>query len=194
MLTEACIALNKLNSWGFDEIKVNLNLSAVQLQKKGIIEAFKTVIDANNIDSSKLVLEITESTLQNSRARVTLNKLKLLGFKVSLDDFGTGFSCISELADDIYDAIKIDRSLLPSFPLNDDSAKRRALIIENVISLCSALDMPCTLEGLETSEQVSFARRIGATAMQGYHFARPLSMFALMEYMQANHATKNQAG
>ena len=194
MLEEACIALKTLMSWGFDDIKVNLNLSAVQLQNKGIVEAFKTVVDANNIDSSMLVLEITESTLQNSRARITLSKLKLLGFKVAIDDFGTGFSCISELANDIYDAIKIDRSLLPSFPLNDDSAKRRALIIENVISLCSALDMPCTLEGLETSEQVSFARRIGATAMQGYHFAKPLSMFALMEYMQAHHASKIQAG
>ena len=194
MLEEACIALRTLTSWGFDEIKVNINLSAVQLQKRGIVDAFKNVIDANNIDSSKIVLEITESTLQNSRARITLSKLKLLGFKVSIDDFGTGFSCISELADDIYDAIKIDRSLLPCFPLNDDGAKRRALIIENVISLCSSLNMPCTLEGLETSEQVSFARRIGATAMQGFHFAKPLSMFALMEYMQAHHATKSQAG
>jgi EAL domain-containing protein (putative c-di-GMP-specific phosphodiesterase class I) len=78
--------------------------------------------------------------------------------------------------------------LLPDFPLHDDISKRRALIIKNVVELCRFLDMPCTIEGLETEEQVEFAKEIGATAMQGYRFARPLSLLGLMEYLQENHA------
>ena len=95
-------------------------MSAVQLQKSSVVEAFTDMLLAHKIDTCDVVLEITESTLQNYRARATLTKLKKMGFKISIDDFGTGFSCISELADDIYDAIKIDRSLLPTFPLDNN--------------------------------------------------------------------------
>lgn len=185
MLEEVCIALKTLKSCGFDNIKINLNMSAVQLQKSSVVEAFTDMLLAHKIDTCDVVLEITESTLQNYRARATLTKLKKMGFKISIDDFGTGFSCISELADDIYDAIKIDRSLLPTFPLDNNSATRRSIIIENVIKLCNSLEMPCTLEGLETHEQVHFAKSIGVSAMQGYHFAKPLNLVGLMEYLQS---------
>ena len=55
--------------------------------------------------------------------------------------------------------------------------------------MCVKLGMPCTLEGLETGEQVSFAKKIGAKAMQGYYFTKPLSLVGLMEYLQAEHAS-----
>lgn len=188
MLEEVCMAFKTLEQWGFNEVKVNLNMSAVQLQNELVIDIFEECITIHNIHPHKLILEITESTLQSAKARNSLSALKSLGMTISIDDFGTGFSCISELANETYDAIKLDRSLLPDFPLNDDISKRRALIIKNVVGLCRFLDMPCTIEGLETEEQVEFAREIGATAMQGYRFARPLSLQGLMEYLQENHA------
>jgi len=188
MLEEVCMAFKTLEQWGFGEIKINLNMSAVQLQNESVVDIFEECITIHNIQPRKLVLEITESTLQSAKARKSLATLKSLGMTISIDDFGTGFSCISELANETYDAIKLDRSLLPDFPLNDDISKRRALIIKNVVELCRFLDMPCTIEGLETEEQVEFAREIGATAMQGYRFARPLSLLGLMEYLQENHA------
>ena len=188
MLEEVSMALKTLEQWGFNEIKINLNMSAVQLQNESVTDIFEECITIHNIQPQKLVLEITESTLQSTKARKSLSALKSLGVTISIDDFGTGFSCISELANETYDAIKLDRSLLPDFPLHDDTSKRRALIIKNVVELCRYLDMPCTIEGLETEEQVEFAKEIGATAMQGYRFARPLSLLGLMEYLQENHA------
>ena len=67
--------------------------------------------------------------------------------------------------------------------------KRRAVIIEHVVSMCVKLGMPCTLEGLESVEQVLFAKKIGAKAMQGYYFTKPLSLVDLMEYLQAEQAS-----
>ena len=189
MLDEVCFALKALSEWGFSKVKFNLNMSAVQLQNSGVVELFAERFTFHNIDPGRIVIEITESTLQSTKARDVLTKIKALGVIVSIDDFGTGFSCISELADETYDAIKIDRSLMPDFPLKSKQEKRRALIIENVVSMCVKLGMPCTLEGLETIEQVSFAKKIGAKAMQGYYFTRPLSLVGLMEYLQAEHAS-----
>ncbi|MCZ8530027.1 EAL domain-containing protein [Alteromonas sp. PRIM-21] len=189
MLDEVCFALKALSGWGFSDVKFNLNMSPVQLQNTGVIELFAERFAFHNIDPRRIVIEITESTLQSSKAREVLTKIKALGVIISIDDFGTGFSCISELADETYDAIKIDRSLLPDFPLQSKQQKRRALIIENVVSMCVKLGMPCTLEGLETVQQVAFAKKIGAKAMQGYYFTKPLSLVGLMEYLQAEHAS-----
>ena len=188
MLDDVCFALKKLTEWGFNDVRFNLNMSAVQLQNPGITELFAERFLFHDIAPSRIVVEITESTLQSEKARDVLNAIKRLGVTISIDDFGTGFSCISELADDTYDAIKIDRSLLPAFPLKTKGEKRRALIIENVVWLCNRLGMPCTLEGLESEEQVAFAKSIGAKAMQGFFFTKPLSLVELMEYLQTHHA------
>ena len=188
MLEEACEAIKKLTRCGFGDVLVNLNMSAAQLQNDLVLGVFEERIRAHNVNAGRIVLEITESTLQSAKARQTIKRLKSLGIKVSIDDFGTGYSCVSELAEDTYDAIKIDRSLLPNFPLDGDGNHRRALIIENVVDMCSQLELPCTLEGLETDEQVAFAKNIGATAMQGYFFARPMKLSDLMEYLQTDYA------
>jgi diguanylate cyclase (GGDEF)-like protein/PAS domain S-box-containing protein len=191
MLDEACLALKTLKKWGVDDIRVNLNMSSIQLQNGSVVEIFNERFLLHEVDPGKIVVEITESTLQSAKARKILSQLKVLGVTVAIDDFGTGFSSIAELAEDTYDAIKIDRSLLPDFPLQTAASERRALIIKNVIAMCGQLDMPCTLEGLETSEQVSFAKMIGVGAMQGYHFAKPMNLVELMEYLQACHATSH---
>lgn len=188
MLREGCMALQALDSWGYSEIAVNINMSAVQLQHESIVESFEKMIAQFNLAPTRCVLEITESTLQSEQAREVLAELKQIGFRVSIDDFGTGYSCLSELAENIYDAVKLDRSLLPELPIVSPSGERQATILKNVISLCKALKVPTTLEGLEYKEQVAFATHIGADSMQGYHFAMPMSLLALMEYMQTQHA------
>jgi len=188
MLREGCMALQALDSWGYSEIVVNINISAVQLKHESIVESFENMIAQFNLAPTRCVLEITESTLQSEQAREVLAELKHIGFRVSIDDFGTGYSCLSELAESIYDAVKLDRSLLPEFPIQSSAGERQATILKNVITLCKALNVPCTLEGLESNEQVAFATSIGADSMQGYHFAMPMSLLALMEYMQTQHA------
>lgn len=189
MLDEVCFAIKTIDGWGFSNVRFNVNMSAVQLQNSGVVGLFAERFAFHNISAKRVVIEITESTLQNEKAREVLAAIKQLGVTISIDDFGTGFSCISELADETYDSIKIDRSLLPEFPLETKSEIRRSLIIENVVSMCEKLGMPCTLEGLETVEQVNFAKKIGARAMQGFYFSKPLSLEELMEFLQAEFAT-----
>lgn len=190
MLDEVCFAIKTIDRWGFSNVRFNLNMSAVQLQNSGVIDLFAERFAFHNISAKRIVIEITESTLQSEKAREVLTAIKQLGVTISIDDFGTGFSCISELADEAYDAIKIDRSLLPDFPLETRGELRRSLIIENVVSMCEKLGMPCTLEGLESAEQVNFAKKIGARAMQGFYFSKPLNLEGLMEFLQAEYATK----
>lgn len=189
MLDEVCFAIKTIDRWGFSDVRFNLNMSAVQLQNSGIVDLFAERFAFHNISAKRIVVEITESTLQSEKAREVLSAIKQLGVTISIDDFGTGFSCISELVNETYDAIKIDRSLLPGFPLRTKSEKRKALIIENVVSMCERLGLPCTLEGLESAEQVNFAKKIGARGMQGYYFAKPLDLDNLMEFLQSEFAT-----
>ena len=139
------MALRALDSWGYTAVVVNINMSAIQLGHEKIIDAFREVITRFALSPARVVLEITESTLQSKPARKALSELKELGFRISIDDFGTGYSCISELAENIYDAVKIDRSLLPEFPIVSTSGNRQATIIKNVIEMCKALEVPCTL-------------------------------------------------
>jgi predicted signal transduction protein with EAL and GGDEF domain len=152
-------------------IKVAVNLSAVQLRSRQLVETVVSAL-ASGLPAHRLELEITESVLlENSEATLaTLHTLRQLGVRIALDDFGTGYSSLGYLRRFPFDKIKIDRCFVADL---SDTAQGPAAILRALAGLGSSLGMTTTAEGVETSEQVKWVRDEGLTEMQGYVFSPP---------------------
>jgi EAL domain-containing protein (putative c-di-GMP-specific phosphodiesterase class I) len=131
--------------------------------------------------ASRLELEITETALlqnQDSTAE-TMRKMRALGVRIVMDDFGTGHSSLTTLRNYPFDKIKIDRSFVHDLLSKHDS---RA-IIQALVQLASSLGLKTTAEGVETQGEVDYLKRVGCTEAQGYFFSKavpPKEVFALL--------------
>jgi EAL domain-containing protein (putative c-di-GMP-specific phosphodiesterase class I) len=125
-----------------------------------------------DVDPSLLELEVTESMLMTDFAatRDRVVQLQEAGIRISIDDFGTGFSNLSQLAKLPFNAIKIDRSLIADIGRNDKSEN----IVKAIVDMTHALGHKTIAEGIEKSEQLHFLQRIGCDTLQGFLFAHPM--------------------
>src|SRR5260370_28836726 len=153
-------------------MRVAVNLSAVQFRSDAIGEMVISALAAAGLQPACLELEITESVLLEETEATfrTLHRLRDLGVRISLDDFGTGFSSLSYLRSFPFDKIKIDRSFVQEVTATTNGAA----IVRAIASLGASLGMETTAEGVETEEQFDLVRREGCTEVQGYYFSRPL--------------------
>jgi PAS domain S-box-containing protein/diguanylate cyclase (GGDEF)-like protein len=138
-------------SWP-EEIGVAVNISALQLKGKGLTEVVMAAIANAGLSPSRLELEITESIVIDSIVQ-TLNifsDLRMRGVRIAVDDFGVGYSSLAYLASLPFDRIKTDRSFVCGLGQND----RLATIVHAIIDLSASLGMKCTVEGVETNEQL----------------------------------------
>ena len=117
-------------------------------------------------------IEVTETSIMVDRenASATLNKLKAMGVKIALDDFGIGYSSLNYLQSLPIDMVKIDRSFVSNITQNSSNAA----IIEAIVLMSHTLDLKVLAEGVETSEQHQFLRNIQCDLAQGYLFYKPL--------------------
>jgi diguanylate cyclase (GGDEF)-like protein len=152
--------------------KVAVNLSPIQMLNSNLVPVVIGALAAAGLPASRLELEITESVLmQNTEATVAaLHQLRGLGVKISMDDFGTGFSSLSYLRRFPFDKLKIDRCFISDLSRHDQSG---IAIVRSVAALAKNLGMITTAEGVETAEQVELVRMIGCTEVQGFYFGRP---------------------
>jgi EAL domain-containing protein (putative c-di-GMP-specific phosphodiesterase class I) len=137
-----------------------------------VVEQVRRALARRRLDPSLLEVEITESSAI-SDAAVTghmVQQFKELGVRVTLDDFGTGYSSVLLLAQYPFDTLKIDRSFVASVV---DGEKERALT-EAMICLAHAVGMTVVAEGIETREQLTLLRELGADEIQGFYFSPPL--------------------
>ena len=154
-----------------DEIRVAVNLSAVQLRNDHLVDMVMSAVVAAGISPTRLELEVTESVLlENTETTLrTLRRLRELGIRICLDDFGTGYSSLSYLRSFPFDKIKIDRSFVQEVALNAHAAG----IVQAVAGLGASLGMETTAEGVETAEQLDLVRAKGCTEVQGFYFSPP---------------------
>jgi EAL domain-containing protein (putative c-di-GMP-specific phosphodiesterase class I) len=152
-------------------LKVAVNLSPVQFQKKGLLASVVSALAASGLSPNRLELEITESVLmQDGDATLAvLHELRDLGVRISIDDFGTGYSSLSYLRKFPFDKIKIDQSFI--FDMSDDGDS--LAIVRAVIAMGSSLGITTTAEGVETPEQFKQLKLEGCTEVQGYLFSPP---------------------
>ena len=134
-----------------------------------------------NVPGDLLTLEITESSIGDDpeRSRRAIEQLRGLGIRVSIDDFGVGYSSMSQLLSLPLDEIKIDKS----FILALKSDRRARAIISSAIELAKALDLTLVAEGIETEQSLSVLQELGADIGQGFYIARPLTSAQLDDFL-----------
>lgn len=178
-------AVMQAKCW-FDDghpIVTSVNVSALQFRQEGLAAQIGELLRQTGLPPGLLQVEITESLLMDDaeRSELVIRELRSLGVKVSLDDFGTGFSSLSYLRRFVIDELKIDRSFVVDMESNDPARK----IIGTVIELGQALGMRVTAEGVETESQLSRLRQAGCDEIQGYLLSRPLAAHAFADFLSA---------
>lgn len=153
-----------------DDIKVAVNLSPIQMGSANLVPMVISALASAGLPANRLELEITESVMmQNTEATLmSLHRLRELGVKISMDDFGTGFSALSYLRRFPFDKLKIDRSFISDLSHDDALA-----IVRAVTTMAKSLGMITTAEGVETSAQLAQVRMLGCSEVQGFYFSRP---------------------
>lgn len=160
---------------------VSLNLSMPQLEDKNFLTNLQKLLNDTGIDTQYLELEITESQIMKKPelAIEVLNKIKNLGIKISVDDFGIGYSSLSYLKRLPIDKLKIDRSFIIDAYKNEEDAS----IARAIIALAKSLKLDYIAEGVETKEQVAFLAREDCFNIQGYFYSKPLSVSSYKEFL-----------
>lgn len=153
-------------------VPVSLNVSRIHLNKMHILEYVKELFEEYQIPSDMIEFELTESIyLDNTEKALSLVKgLHNLGTKVSMDDFGSGYSSLNLLSRLPIDIIKLDRVFLREDTLQDSDK----IIISCVIDMARRLRIISLCEGVETPEQSDYLREIGCQIQQGYYFSKPI--------------------
>jgi diguanylate cyclase (GGDEF)-like protein len=152
-------------------LQVGVNLSPVQFRYGDLASLVHVILLETGLPASRLELEITEGVLIDNpqRALSILRRLKLLGVKIAMDDFGAGYASLSSLQSFPFDKIKIDQMFVTGVEFNPQAAA----IVRSVIGLGNALRMPVIAEGVETEAERTFLQREGCNEMQGYLVGKP---------------------
>ncbi|MBK5122722.1 EAL domain-containing protein [Burkholderia sp. R-69980] len=174
-------ALEEVSRWPSD-LYLSFNLSAIDISTSPRARRLVDIVLGSGVPAHHVNFEITETAVTRDfeQAHCSLTMLKQAGCRVSLDDFGTGYSSLSYVHRLPFDTIKIDRSFMTDVDSNSASKK----IVKSVLNLCRNLGLECIVEGLETASQADVVKALGARAMQGYLFGRPMRASAVSTYLQ----------
>lgn len=156
-----------------ETVFLSFNLSAGNFSRSSTAINILNIMMQKHFAPTRLELEVTETAimLNLQKARSTIDNLKLSGIRVSLDDFGAGYSSMGQIMDLPFDKIKIDKSFIDGVC----KSKRTRNLTLSIIGMCENLDMSCVAEGIETQEQREALVEMGCRAGQGYLFGRPMS-------------------
>ncbi len=173
ILSEHKDALEDIGIAGF-----SVNLSARQFFDKNLFKQFQRSMNDFQINPCQLEIEITESmVMEDVKVAIqTMKKMRELGLKISIDDFGTGYSSLAYLKNFDIDSVKIDRSFVKELPHNQNDVA----ITTAILAMAERLGIKVIAEGVETREQCDFLHDHGCYLMQGFLFARPITLMELL--------------
>ena len=151
---------------------MSINISAIQYKQPDFIEKLLQILEKYDISPYEIELEITESILIDDFTEITerLAILRDIGIKISLDDFGTGFSSLSYLKGLPIDTLKIDKSFIDTV-ITDENTR---IITESIIYMVKKLGFETIAEGVETEEQFKYLNEISCDIIQGYYLGKPM--------------------
>ena len=178
VLHTACRQAREWLDAGVDFGRMAVNVAPVQFRQAGFVETVERALRESDLPPRILELEVTETGVMTGGDEIdrTINRLRELGVPLSIDDFGTGYSSLSHLRSLPVDKLKIDKSFIQDLP-NDDNA---IAIVQAVIALGRALNLPVLAEGIETEEQREFLLQAGADEAQGFLWGKPCVRPALI--------------
>jgi EAL domain-containing protein (putative c-di-GMP-specific phosphodiesterase class I) len=172
VLETACKQNVAWRRMGFQDIRMAVNLSVVQLRNTGLAAQVKRIITETGIDPKQLELEVTESATTREPDYIVsvLNELKKLGLSISIDDFGTEYSSLNRLKTLPIDRLKMDIQFVHGI---DKSPKDQA-ITTVIINLAKNLDLKLVAEGVESPTQLSFLKQRMCDEVQGFYYYKPM--------------------
>lgn len=171
---QICKMINHWIEKGWKPYPVSLNVSPVHFRNRTIIKEITDVVKEYNTPLEYLELEITESVILDDMeyAISTIEELHKLGFRIAMDDFGSGYSSLNLLNKLSIDVLKIDKEFLNDAS-NSDKGK---VVIRDIIAMAKDLDMQVVCEGVEKHEEVEFLQATDCDKIQGYYYAKPMSI------------------
>ncbi|MBR9825035.1 MAG: EAL domain-containing protein [Alphaproteobacteria bacterium] len=183
VLRRACHEAAKWRMKGL-EIPVAVNVSAMQFEREGFAESVLDALHDANLPPHLLELELTESIAMENPQRVIdqVEPLRARGVNFAIDDFGTGHSSLSYLTRMPFDVFKIDQS----FVRNMATDAHDRIVVETILAMAKALKLETVAEGVETAEQMTMLRAMGATLAQGFLYGRPMPFENFIEFAEDN--------
>ncbi len=172
ILRQACSFLNTMKSNGYENIRISVNISPIQLLDPSFMDMLRTCFCETQIDSTSINLEITESAVSFNFEEVNsiLGEMKKLGVDIALDDFGTGYSSLSRERELHVDIIKIDKLFIDRML----SLKPEEAITQDIISMAHRLNQRVIAEGVENEQQLEYLQQFGCDMIQGYVMSKPV--------------------
>lgn len=173
MLRLACTRLEERLAAGLPVVPIACNFSRLHLRDDGFPEAVKAIVDDYEVPIELIELELTESIVMEDleRAVQVCRHLKDLGFRISIDDFGSGYSALGTLQELPIDVLKLDRTFL----MNSESGERSMAVLEGVVQIAQKLHVEIIVEGVETAEQTALLLRLDDSIVaQGFLYSRPV--------------------
>lgn len=172
VMREALAQCNKWADKGIN-IKMSVNLSAVQFRDPELQELVKRILTDSKVDPDFIEFEITESMLMDDVewSIERMEMFKKLGVRLSIDDFGTGYSSLNYLKRFPVDALKVDRSFVSDITVSEDDA----MIVTAIVTLAKNLNLEVIAEGIEMKEHLTFLNKLGCDHVQGFLISRPVS-------------------
>ncbi len=184
IFAEVCHALPRMAALGLSNPRVSVNMSTAQLSDPTLVDRLMWTADAANVEPAWIGIEILESTMLDDRSAHVIENIHRLaeaGFRIELDDFGTGHAAIANLRTFPVERIKIDRSLVTGI----DQDAELQLITGAIIGLARKLGMRVLAEGVETPQELEFLKQAQSTCAQGFLFGPAMSLDDLAGWIAA---------
>ncbi len=152
------------------EIPVSVNVSRVNVFNSHLIRILEDITERNGLENKELLLEITESAYTDDSDQIIETVNRLRGFKIEMDDFGSGYSSLNMLTSLPIDALKLDMKFIRGICENEKNERLVAIMID----IARLLEVPVIAEGVEAKEQMELLKKLGCDIIQGYYFSKPL--------------------
>ena len=183
---EACNFLKRCEQAGIKNCPVSVNVSRLHLTDTVFMDYLAQTIHEAGIPKEQLELEITE-TIGDEQISNMAELLKHQGYKLLMDDFGSGYSSLNILLETPFDVIKLDKKFMENMMVSE----KGRLILEYVVAMADKLGLELLAEGVETEEQVKLLRKIGCDNVQGYYYAKPMPVEDFFELLQKDRQSIN---
>ncbi len=166
---EACKVIRYWLDNGIQPVPISVNMSRANMKSDEYLKRLETLVYGYDIPKELLEIEITE-TVEGEDVEEAIIGLKKHGYKLLMDDFGSGYSSLNTLKDTQFDIIKIDREFLQDFVGSD----RGKVIVEHTIQMTKSIGLDIVAEGVENLEQARFLVESGCRVAQGFYYAKPM--------------------
>ena len=170
---KTCQLLRYLKDKNGSVLPISVNVSRVNFYTTNLVSNLLKLVEKYNLEPKDLQLEITETVYTGEKQVIysIISELQEAGFKILMDDFGSGYSSLNMLKDAPIDVLKLDMAFMRNL---DNENERNNIIVESIVELSKKLNIPVVVEGVESEKQVNFLKSIGAEVIQGYYFSKPI--------------------